>query len=99
MTGLVKALSEVASFLHADSADVVPVVNVTSAVNSVVDSLQLQPGDLLLMTNATYPAVCTIKTKCMCMRNSSSYRHATALIPATPTPIHMALHLVRCVGG
>jgi hypothetical protein len=33
------------------------VVNATAAVNAVVDSLQLRKGDLLLMSNATYPAV------------------------------------------
>lgn len=37
--------------------DLVPVQNVTTAVNSVVNSLTLHPGDVLMMTSLTYPAV------------------------------------------
>jgi hypothetical protein len=55
--GQVAAAAQVAQWLGADWQDVVPVVNATSAVNTVVNSLQLGPGDLLLMNNATYPAV------------------------------------------
>lgn len=56
-TGQVAAAAQVAQFLGADWRDVVPVVNATSAINAVANSLQLGPGDLLLMNNATYPAV------------------------------------------
>jgi selenocysteine lyase/cysteine desulfurase len=53
----VRAVADVALFVGASWQDVVPVVNATAAVNAVVDSLQLRRGDLLLMSNATYPAV------------------------------------------
>jgi len=43
--------------VHADWLDLVPITNATTGVNAVVASLDLRPGDLLLMTNATYPAV------------------------------------------
>ncbi len=56
-SGLVSALGAVSSFLQVPFSDVVPVVNATSAVNAVVNGIQLGPEDLLLMTNATYPAV------------------------------------------
>lgn len=56
-TALVRALGDVADFIKADFKDVVPVLNATCAVNAVVSSLKLKQGDLLLMTNATYPAV------------------------------------------
>lgn len=57
LPGLVKAVADVAEFVQADWQDVVPVVNATSAVNAVVQSLQLKRGDLLLMSSTTYPAV------------------------------------------
>ena len=51
------ASDEVAKLLHADPADVVPVVNATAAVNTVLASTQLQPGDLIMTTSITYNAV------------------------------------------
>ncbi|KAF6258814.1 pyridoxal phosphate-dependent transferase [Scenedesmus sp. NREL 46B-D3] len=57
MAGLVRAVADVAGCVGASWQDVVPVVNATAAVNAVVASLQLRKGDLLLMSNATYPAV------------------------------------------
>jgi selenocysteine lyase/cysteine desulfurase len=58
-SGMVAAVADVAEFLGADWRDVVPVVNATTAVNTVVNSIKLKRRDLLLMTNATYPAVRT----------------------------------------
>ena len=57
LSGMVAAVADAASFMDADWRDVVPVVNATTAVNTVVNSVKLKRGDLLLMTNATYPAV------------------------------------------
>ena len=51
------AREEVATLIKADPADVVPVVNATAAVNTIVASTHLQAGDLILMTNVTYNAV------------------------------------------
>lgn len=62
-TAILASRDEVASFVRAAPGDVVPVQNVTTAVNSVVNSLLLQPGDLLMMTSLSYPAV----RSCFCM--------------------------------
>ncbi|MEW5299020.1 MAG: hypothetical protein WDW36_002075 [Sanguina aurantia] len=57
LKGLVQAVSAVASLVQASPLDVVPVTNATTAVNCVLQSLTLRPGDLILLTNLTYPAV------------------------------------------
>lgn len=48
---------QVAALVGADWRDVVPGANATSLAGAVIASLELRPGDLLLMSNATYPAV------------------------------------------
>jgi isopenicillin-N epimerase len=57
LAALVTAVADVAGFVGADWRDVVPVTNATTGVNAVLQSLKLQKGDLILMTNATYAAV------------------------------------------
>jgi hypothetical protein len=57
LAGVAKAAARVAALVGADWRDVVPIVNATAGVNAVVGSVELRPGDLLMMTNATYPAV------------------------------------------
>jgi hypothetical protein len=57
LAALVTAVADVADFVGADWRDVVPVTNATTGVNAVLQSLKLQKGDLILMTNATYAAV------------------------------------------
>jgi len=57
LAALVAAVADVAGFVGADWRDVVPVSNATTGVNAVLQSLKLQKGDLILMTNATYAAV------------------------------------------
>jgi isopenicillin-N epimerase len=47
---------ELARFLSADEADLVFVPNATTGVNAVLQSLALEPGDELLVTNHTYGA-------------------------------------------
>ena len=46
-----------AELIGAQGRDVVPVTNATAAANIVISGLGLRRGDLLLMTNLTYPAV------------------------------------------
>ncbi len=46
-----------AALIGAKGQDMVPVVNATAAANIVINGLGLRRGDLLLMTNLTYPAV------------------------------------------
>lgn len=50
-------MEAVASLVRASPQDVVPVTNATTAINCVLMSLQLRKGDLILITNLTYPAV------------------------------------------
>ncbi|MBV8495405.1 MAG: aminotransferase class V-fold PLP-dependent enzyme [Gammaproteobacteria bacterium] len=50
------ARAALASFLGADPADLVFVPNVTTAVNAVLRSLELEPGEELLATTHTYAA-------------------------------------------
>ncbi|GBF87620.1 class V aminotransferase [Raphidocelis subcapitata] len=57
LAGVAKAVAQVARLVGASWRDVVPVVNATTGVNAAVASLPLRRGDLVLMTNATYPAV------------------------------------------
>lgn len=43
--------------IGAQGRDIVPVTNATAATNIIINGLGLRRGDLLLMTNLTYPAV------------------------------------------
>ncbi|KAJ9521145.1 hypothetical protein QJQ45_022843 [Haematococcus lacustris] len=52
-----QAVAQVARWVGAEPADVVPVTNATTAVNAVLHSLPLRKGDVILVMNTTYPAV------------------------------------------
>jgi isopenicillin-N epimerase len=64
LAALVTAVADVAHFVGADWRDVVPVTNATTGVNAVLQSLKLQKGDLILMTNGTYAAVRAVEVIC-----------------------------------
>ena len=53
---LAESRAELARFVSADEADLVFVANATTGVNAVLQSLALEPGDELLVTNHTYGA-------------------------------------------
>ena len=53
---LARARQDLAGFLGADATDLVFVPNATTAVNAVLQSLPLAPGDELLLTSQTYGA-------------------------------------------
>lgn len=55
--GLREAREAVSQLIGAQPADVAFAMNSTACVNMVVASIRLQPGDLLLLTSLTYPAV------------------------------------------
>eukprot|EP00884_Botryococcus_braunii_P020923 jgi/Botrbrau1/7514/Bobra.0019s0005.1 len=57
LPAVLTALTAVGQLVGADFRDLAAVTNATSAINLVVQSLHLRRGDLLLMTNLTYPAV------------------------------------------
>lgn len=50
------ARAQLAQFVRADPTDLVFVPNATTAVNAVLRSLELEPGDELLLTSQTYGA-------------------------------------------
>ncbi len=57
--------------IGAQGRDIVPVTNATAATNIIINGLGLRRGDLLLMTNLTYPAVSLLLASqasgfCMC---------------------------------
>lgn len=98
---LVHAVARVAQLVKADWRDVVPVANATTGVNAVVGSLALGPGDLLLMSNATYPAVSSIPPAAASVHAirrmgllACRRVHAAACMQLPSTPA--ALHLRRC---
>jgi isopenicillin-N epimerase len=85
------ARSELAAFVGADPADLVFVPNATTAVNTVLKSLQFEPGDELLTTNQEYNAC----------RNALNYvadRYGLRVVVANvPFPIHSPTEVVEAV--
>lgn len=67
-----------AHFIGADPADVVPVANATTAVNAVVRSWPLSPGDEILTTSHDYNACRNVLTE--------AARHAGATVVVAPLP-------------
>jgi isopenicillin-N epimerase len=72
------ARAELARFLHADPEDLAFVTNATTAVNSVLRSLDLKPGDELITTDHGYNACNNVLAECA-RRSGASV--VTARIP------------------
>ena len=78
-----QAAEQFAPFIGAASCDdVVFVTNATSAVNAVLLSLQLQPGDAILTPDLTYNA-CKLAMQSMAERRGAEYREVTVPLPST----------------
>ncbi len=69
-----QAAAEVASFVGANANDLVFVDNTTTGVNAVVQSLPLQPGDEIVITDHAYGGIVT------------AVRHAAQRAMAPPSP-------------
>ena len=76
------AASKLGDYVGADGSDIVFVSNATSGVNSVLQSLDLKPGDEILMNSQTYNAVKQAITF-LCRRTG-------AVIVTTEVPFPMA---------
>jgi isopenicillin-N epimerase len=75
------ARADAASFLGADSGDLVFVPNATSAVSTVLASVRLGPGDEILLTDHSYPAVRTAVAR------ACELTGAVARVVAVPLPL------------
>jgi len=71
---------KMAAFIGAAAGDLVFVQNATAAVNTVFRSLQLNPGDEILITNHTYPA-CRRVVEFVCIRTGARIREAIVPFP------------------
>ena len=78
------AVREVAALIGAEPADVVALANATSAVNIVVNSMDLCQGDLLLMTSITYPAVRSCNLPRSCCPTPATRMHCWHWVMASP---------------
>ena len=85
------ARGELAAFVGADPADIVPVANATTAVSAVLRSLALDAGDELLVTSHGYNAC----------RNALEYvareRGARVVVAPVPFPIRSADEVLESV--
>jgi len=88
-----EARGRLAAFVHAEPDDLVFVVNATSAVNAVLRSLDLAPGDELVLTTHEYGA----------SRNALLYAAeragARAVVAELPFPVGSVDELVDAVVG
>ena len=57
LRGAARAAARVAALVGADWRDAVPGQNATALAGAVIASVELAPGDLVLISNLTYPAV------------------------------------------
>ncbi len=74
------ARERLAAYLGADAADLVFVANATTGVNTVAQSLALQPGDEVLGTDHEYGA-CDATWRAACARAGALYRRVEIPLP------------------
>ena len=71
-----------ASLLACDPADLVFVSNATTAVNAVLLSLDLHPGDVIITPDLTYGA-CKLAMQRLCERSGARYEEIPISLPTT----------------
>lgn len=79
----------VAGFVGAEPRDLVFVANATTAVNVVLQSTQLGPGDLILLASTTYPAVRSAAARVAAQRGAALLE--VELLSALPGPTEAVL--------
>jgi len=77
---LASARARLAASLGADASDLVFLPNATSGVNTVAQSLRLQPGDEVLATDHEYGA-CDATWQLVCARAGAVYRRVEIPLP------------------
>ena len=85
------ALEDVGAFVGADASDVVFVNNATTGVNTVLRSVQLAPGDEVLLTDQAYGA-CRLAAEHVANR-----RGARVAVARIPFPVESEADVVRAV--
>lgn len=69
-------------YIHAQSSDLVYILNATHGVNIVIRSLQLNPGDEVLTTDQEYGA-CNLACEFACQKAGVIYKRQTIHTPVT----------------
>jgi isopenicillin-N epimerase len=85
------ARNELAHFLNARPRDLVFVTNATTAVNAVLRSVKLRPGDELLTTNLDYNACHNV------MKEVAHEKRAKLVTAEVPFPVGSANEIIEAV--
>ena len=87
------ARERLAGFLGADALDLVPVANATTGVSAVASSLELAPGDELLVTDHAYGACSNA------LDHAASRTGAKVVVARVPFPLDSTDSIVEAVAG
>ena len=88
---IVHAIRETATFLNCPPTELVPLPNVTSGLNSVINSLPLLPGDELMCLSVTYGSTKKI------LQDTCNRSGATLNIVQLPLPIQSEETIIEAV--
>jgi isopenicillin-N epimerase len=95
-TALRTTIDRVARFAGTSGARCALVENATVGIQCILESIDLQPGDTILLTNHQYPAV-LLAAAHRCRRSGASVRIAT--IPSDSTPNDIVDRIGRAATG
>jgi len=85
------ARAELAPFVGAEPEDIVPVSNATTGVNAVLESIELSPGDELLLTNHGYNACRNAAER------AAGHAGAKVVVADVPFPLRSEDEVVQAV--